>query len=81
MIRDFLGKLEKVRCRLGIIFSRNGITGEQRGEDAVREIHSAYDRNQTSIIVVSADDLAGPMTPADFLQLLEAKLDALRFDR
>lgn len=79
-IRDFLGKLRKSRVRLGIYFSRNGITGEQHGTDALREIHSAYDQDEICIVVVSEQDLAALQHVQDVLEVVEEKLDAIRFD-
>lgn len=79
-IRDFLGKLRKSRVRLGIYFSRNGITGEKHGTDALREIHSAFDQDGTCVVVISEQDLSALQHAQDVLGVVEAKLDALRFD-
>lgn len=79
-IRDFLGKLRKTRTLLGIFFSRSGITGEQGGTDALREIHSAYDYDGTCIVVVSGADLIALKKFSDVLGIVETKLDAVRFD-
>jgi hypothetical protein len=79
-IRDFLGKLRKSRVRLGVYFSRNGITGEQQGTDALREIHSAYDQDGVCVVVISGQELSRLNNLADVLPLIDQKLDALRFD-
>jgi hypothetical protein len=79
-IRDFIGKLRKCRIRVGLYFSRNGITGEQHGTDAVREIHSAFDADGTMVVVLAERDLAGIAELQQVMGLLEEKMDALRFD-
>lgn len=79
-IRDFIGKIRKSRVQLGVFFSRNGITGEANGTDALREIHSAYDQDGISIIVISEQDLSAIEQITDVLAVIEQKLDALRFD-
>jgi hypothetical protein len=53
-VRDFLGKLDRCKTRLGIIFSGNGITGVDTGVDALREIHSRFDRDGVYVIVFLA---------------------------
>jgi hypothetical protein len=79
-IRDFLGKLRKTRTRLGIFFSKSGITGAAKGTDALRELHSAYDQDGTSIIILANSDLRSVTKLSDVLDLIDGKLDALRFD-
>lgn len=79
-VRDFLGKLQKIRARLGVIFSRNGITGTHAGTDGLRELHSSFDRDGTAVLVVSEDDLRDCANGQQFYDLLDEKLDRLRFD-
>ena len=79
-LRDFIGKLQKTRCALGIVFSREGVTGEASGADAVREVRWAYDREHVLVLVVSLQDLRGIESSDMFIQMLDDKLDALRFD-
>jgi GTPase Era involved in 16S rRNA processing len=56
-VRDFIGKLDKCKISLGIIFSKNGVTGVDSGVDALREIQSHYDRNGVYLLVFSLDDV------------------------
>ncbi|NUP14137.1 MAG: hypothetical protein HOW73_49520 [Polyangiaceae bacterium] len=79
-IRDFLGKLRKCRVRVGVYFSRNGITGQEQGTDAIREIHAAFDTDGTFILVLAEQELAGISKLEQVMELLEDKMDALRFD-
>jgi hypothetical protein len=79
-IRDFLGKLRKCHVRVGVYFSRNGITGQEHGTDAIREIHSAFDTDRTYVLVVAEQELAGIDSLEQIMEVLEDKMDALRFD-
>lgn len=79
-VRDFIGKLDKCKCRLGMIFSKNGVTGVDAGADALREIQSKFDRDGVYLIVFSLEDLREVKDAADFLAAIDRKADALRFD-
>jgi hypothetical protein len=79
-VRDFLGKLRKAKTQLGILFAKNGITGEGTGLDALREIQSAYDRDGTFLLVFSLADVKKIESGTDFIALLDQKSDSLRFD-
>lgn len=79
-VRDFLGKLRKSKTQLGILFAKNGITGEGTGLDALREIQSAYDRDGTFLLVFSLAEVKQIENGADFIALLDQKSDSLRFD-
>ena len=79
-VRDFMGKLDKCKIGLGIIFSKNGVTGIDSGADALREIQSRFDREGTYVLVFSLDDAKRILNGRDFLVLLDEKADALRFD-
>ncbi len=79
-VRDFLGKIEKSRVKLGILFSKNGITGEANGTDALREIHSCYDRSGICVVVLSLAELKEAGDQTNIIDLIDTKLDQLRFD-
>jgi hypothetical protein len=79
-IRDFVSKIEKSRCKLGFLFSRNGVTGQNRGADALREIRFAADRLGVFVLVVAEDDLDAVVRCSKFSDLLDQKYDKLRFD-
>lgn len=79
-VRDFLGKLRKSKTQLGILFAKNGITGEGTGLDALREIQSAYDRDGTFLLVFSLAEVKQIENGTDFIELLDQKSDNLRFD-
>jgi hypothetical protein len=79
-IRDFIGKLEKCRVKLGIVFAKNGVTGTNSGLDALREISSAYDRNGSVVLIFSLGDLRSINDGAAFSEALDIRYDRLRFD-
>lgn len=79
-VRDFIGKLDKCKIPLGIIFSKNGVTGVDSGVDALREIQSHYDRNGVYLLVFSLDDVKDISRGKDFVDMVDKKSDILRFD-
>ncbi|SFQ16861.1 restriction endonuclease [Variovorax sp. 770b2] len=79
-VRDFMGKLDKCKVKLGIIFSKNGVTGVDSGADALREIQSRFDRDGLFLIVFSLDDLRDIRGGTEFKAALDRKADSLRFD-
>jgi hypothetical protein len=79
-VRDFKVKLDKTKVRLGFLLARNGVTGAHDGADALREIHSTMDRDGVFIIVVTLDDISSILAGADFYQIIDDRIDRLRFD-
>ncbi|WP_241293622.1 restriction endonuclease [Burkholderia stabilis] len=79
-VRDFMGKLDKCKIKLGVIFSKNGVTGVDSGADALREIQSRFDRDGVFLLVFSLEDLRGIADGEMFAAALERKADGLRFD-
>jgi hypothetical protein len=78
--RDFLGKLRKSRTKLGVIFAKNGISGERDGANAVLEIHAAFNGDGTYVLVISEEDLRVVARGDNFYEVLDKKIDNLRFD-
>jgi hypothetical protein len=79
-VRDFLVKIQKSRVKLGIIFAKNGISGEHGGANALREIHAAFDAHGIYLLVVSEEDLRAIERGANFYEILDEKIDRIRFD-
>jgi Restriction endonuclease len=79
-VRDFMGKLDKCKTRLGIIFAKNGVTGVDSGADALREIQSRFDRDGVYLLVFSLQDLKSIKSGQDFEIAIDLKADNLRFD-
>ncbi|WP_409025367.1 restriction endonuclease [Halalkalicoccus salilacus] len=48
-IRDFIGKMDSSKTRLGVVFARNGISGESKG--AQKKIEDEHQTNNTMVIV------------------------------
>ncbi|MBF0268776.1 MAG: restriction endonuclease [Alphaproteobacteria bacterium] len=79
-VRDFQGKLRKCKVRLGIIFSKNGVTGQDSGVDALREIKAMFDAENAYTLVLSLEDIRGITDGNSFIELLDRKAYELRFD-
>jgi hypothetical protein len=79
-VRDFLGKIHKCKVKIGIIFSKNGVTGIDSGADALREIQNQFDCHGVFVLVFSLEDLRTIKDGSAFLKALDRKADNLRFD-
>ena len=79
-VRDFESKLDKTKIKLGFLVSKNGVTGANGGADALREIHSAFDRSGTYIVVITRDDILTISSGEDFYSIIDNKIDRIRFD-
>lgn len=79
-VRDFVGKMLKTKQRLGILAARKGVTGANGGEDALREIQFCYDKLDVVVLVVTENDMKSICLGANFTEMLDAKLDRIRFD-
>lgn len=79
-IRDFVGKLNKTQTKLGFFFARNGITGTRNGTDALREIHASFDSEGIYVIVLSEEDFIAIQNGSSFYDILDNRIDGLRFD-
>lgn len=69
VIRDFRGKLDDLRLKMGILFCRSGITGN-RTRDA-KALLRDYRRDGVLVLIVTADDLRKALrslSPASALQ-------------
>ena len=72
--------LDSVKSRFGIIFSKNGISGLQRTEDAAREQLKVFADRGVAIIVVAEADLSRVIAGENFLAMLRAKYEHVRLD-
>jgi hypothetical protein len=79
-IRDFVMKLVKTNVRLGLFVTRKGITAGSGNEDAMREIQFCHDVLHTSVLVISEDEIRAVCRGVDLYDILDEKLDRLRFD-
>jgi hypothetical protein len=76
----FCRVLDSVKCRFGILFSRNGITGEGRGTDAAREQIKVYQDRGIVIVVISETDLRWIAAGGNFITLLRERYEEVRLD-
>lgn len=70
--------LDSTKSRFGILFSRKGITGEDRTRDAARE-QLKLDRGIV-IVVVDLDDIKAVIAGYNFITLLREKYERVRLD-
>ncbi|MGP1386224.1 MAG: hypothetical protein ACTS2F_21875 [Thainema sp.] len=77
-LRDFFGKLADSRTKLGLYFSRNGVTGE-KDRDAIGTIKAKYHQDGVVVVVITFDDLRAVAQGEDFLQLIDRRYDEVRF--
>jgi len=68
------------KCRFGILFSREGITGVGRMSDAEREQLKVFQDRGMVIVVVSLRDLDEVAEGANFMTMMRAKYEHVRLD-
>ncbi|MFD1646017.1 hypothetical protein [Haloarchaeobius litoreus] len=78
-VRDFIGKLDRSRVDLGVLFARNGISGEDSREDAQRVIADKFQRDGAAIIVIDESDIKSVFEGVSFYQIVKNELVRLRF--
>jgi Holliday junction resolvase-like predicted endonuclease len=78
-VRDFRGKIEISHVKLGLVFAKNGISGEHRGAEARREIDLAFQNSEIAIIVTDGEDLKRIVNGDSLYRILDRKLFNLRF--
>jgi hypothetical protein len=80
VISKFISTIDSTRCSAGILFSKNGISGEQNDRNAKREILKVYQRNGITLLVVDKNDLEKVAKGANFIEILRRKYEINRFD-
>ncbi len=78
--RKFAGVLRSAKCRFGIIFSKNGISGETRTKSAERELLKIFQQDDVAVIAFSESDLTRVASGANFIAVLRAKYEQIRLD-
>lgn len=78
-VRDFSSKLRDAEVRLGLLFSRKGITGEHKGTDARYEIQTLRSKSQVHVLVVSEEDWR-ELERLPFDAFLEKEIDRMTFN-
>lgn len=79
-VAKFCRVLDSVKAKFGVIFSPNGLTGEQEAENADREILKIYQDRGIVIVVVNREDLDHVANGANFISLLREKYEVIRLD-
>jgi hypothetical protein len=72
--------LDSVKCRFGILFSREGISGEGKTRDAEREQLKVYQDRGMVVVVISELDLQAVAAGENFITMLRSKYEAVRLD-
>jgi len=79
-IAKFCRVLDSVKARLGVLFSKNGVTGEGRATDSEREILKYFQDSGKVIVVVTEEDLKNVKQGNSFVRMLRAKYESVRLD-
>jgi hypothetical protein len=72
--------LDSVKARFGILFSREGLSGEGKTEDAEREQLKVFQDRGMVILVVDKSDLEQLAQGANFTNMLRNKYERVRLD-
>jgi hypothetical protein len=76
----FAGVLRSAKCRFGIIFSKNGISGQNRTKNAERELLKIFQQDDIAVIVFSESDLNRVAAGENLIAILRAKYEQIRLD-
>lgn len=76
----FCRVLDSLKCKFGIIFSKQGITGEGRNSDAEREQQKVFQDRGMVIIAVKMEDLDYVSEGGNLIALLRKKYEYVRLD-
>lgn len=73
----FIYKIRNSRCRVGLMFTQEGITGGKRSE----VIKDSYFLDDISLIVLTLEDINNVLTSSvNLLQLFNTKYESIRFN-
>jgi len=76
----FCRVLDSAKCRFGILFSREGITGAARSTDAAREQLKVFQDRDMVVVVIDLKDLEQIREGANLITILRAKYEEVRLD-
>lgn len=76
----FAAVLRSAKCRFGIIFSKNGTSGQGNTAQAERELLKIFQHDDLTIIVITGSDLDEVARGTSFLPLLRTKYERVRLD-
>jgi len=72
--------LDSTKCRFGILFSRQGISGAGKTENAEREQLKLFQDRGVVVVVVDEGDLKKVATGANLITMLRGKYEKVRLD-
>ena len=72
--------MDSAKVNFGILFSKNGISGEGKAKDADRDRLKVFLDRGLVIIIISHDDLVKVSNGESFLNFLRKKYEGVRFD-
>lgn len=76
----FCRVLDSAKCRFGILFSKEGITGTGRTRDAEREQVKVFQDRGMVIIVIAKQDLDEIAEGANLITMIRSKYESVRLD-
>ena len=79
-VAKFMRVLDSAKCKTGILFSKNGISGKKRRKDAEIEIIKYFHEREKIVIVISEPDLEKIASGASFITILREKYENIKFD-
>jgi len=79
-IAKFCRVLDSAKCRSGILFSREGISGEGETRDAEREQLKVFQDRGMAILVVDQSDLDAVAAGENLIVMLRKKYEQVRLD-
>ena len=79
-VGNFIQKMEKLRVNFGIIFARNGVTGDEQ-TDGYGQIRDAFMQSNKVILVIDNEDIERLLEGESLYQMIDEKYYSRRFDR
>jgi hypothetical protein len=81
-VAKFHSLLESTKCKAGIVFSINGLSGEKNEEEkfAAKELIKIYQRSGITILNITMVDIELVQKGENFISILKKKYKELRFD-
>lgn len=79
-IAKFCRVLDSVKCKFGIVFSKNGITGDKEVKFADVERLKVFQDRGMVILVIDSNDITSIQSGINFIVMLRAKYEDIRLD-
>jgi hypothetical protein len=79
-VAKFCRVLDSIKSRFGILFSREGISGEGEARDADRERLKVYQDRGIVIVTIDNKDIEGLANGRNLISLLRKKYERVRLD-